>query len=106
MRKQIEADLRAQLAHSDEQVASNDASEFEKKLAAAQQEMAQASRQDDAQADRMAKEPHFVNLNEDPTLAGRFFRAFGRCAGAGRHLGRVCADADSVHCIPRRCQAV
>ncbi|XP_071172308.1 kinesin-like protein KIF28 isoform X13 [Mytilus edulis] len=66
MRKQMEEEIRAQLFANQEMIAQNTQS-WEEQLAAARTETENIT---DNSAARKAKEPHLINLNEDPMLSG------------------------------------
>ncbi|CAC5370764.1 Kinesin-like protein CIN8,Kinesin-like protein KIF16B,Kinesin-like protein KIN-12F,Kinesin-like protein Klp68D,Kinesin-like protein bimC,Kinesin-like protein KIF7,Kinesin-like protein KIN-14R,Kinesin-like protein Klp98A,Kinesin-like protein KIN-1,Kinesin-like protein KIN-14G,Kinesin-like protein 3,Kinesin-like protein KIF15-B,Kinesin-like protein KIF1B,Kinesin-like protein KIF19,Kinesin-like protein KIN-12A,Kinesin-like protein KIN-12E,Kinesin-like protein KIN-14D,Kinesin-like protein KIN-14F,Kinesin-like len=66
MRKQMEEEIRAQLFANQEMLAQNTQS-WEEQLAAARTETENIT---DNTAARKAKEPHLINLNEDPMLSG------------------------------------
>lgn len=70
MKKKMEADIRAQLEQSQNQLDRNDESEFEKRLAEMHKQFEENQKGADAKTLKLSTEPHLVNLNEDPSLSG------------------------------------
>jgi len=70
LRKKMEAEIRAQLANSEQQVNMADSEEYEKKLAAMKEEFEAKANKEDEKTIKLTTIPHLENMNEDPTLSG------------------------------------
>ncbi|XP_076448715.1 kinesin-like protein KIF28 isoform X2 [Babylonia areolata] len=95
MRKEMEEEIRAQLMANQEMLNAN-ASNWEEKLLAARTEAQALARSESQAVNRRGRDPHLMNLNEDPLLSGVVFHFL---AGDTTCLGRKDASPTPDICL-------